>query len=205
MARPKAYDHGEIVAKALELFQRQGYDAISVRDLLTHLKLSSSSLYAAFGGKEALYLEALRAHAAVEREQLHQQLTAPGGIRANLGAVFDELIDQLVTSDHATSLTLRAAVEQAASMPEVFTLLSNYIQELIHMLATLLENAHERGEIDLPFPAPDLSHFLLFSAYNLGFVAKVDPSRARLEGYAAVALSVLAGPAAGARLEAATR
>ena len=59
--------------------------------------------------------------------------------------------------------------------------------------------ADERGEASLAFPAHDVAHFLLFSAYNLGVVAKVDNSRERLSRYAAIALSVVAdGPGAGA-------
>ncbi len=190
MARPKSYDHDQAVQRAVELFQRQGYGATSVRDLLTHLKLSSSSFYAAFGGKEQLYLEALRAHALVERQQLEAQLTSPGGMQANLRAVFAVLVDALVAKN-PVSLTLRAGVEQAGSMPELFTLLSEYIEELIVMLASLLQDAQARGEVELAFPAPHLARFLLFSAYNLGFVAKVGRDRERLEAYAAIALSVL--------------
>ena len=190
MARPKSYDRDEAVQLAVELFQRQGYQATSVRDLLTHLKLSSSSFYSAFGGKEQLYLEALRAHARVERQQLEAQLTAPGGIQANLRAVFVALVDDLAAKN-PVSLTLRAGVEQAGSIPELFTLLSEYIEELIHMLASLLQSAQSRGEVELDFPAPHLARFLLFSAYNMGFLAKVGRNRERLEAYAAIALSVL--------------
>lgn len=190
MARPKSYDHDQAVQRAVELFQRQSYRATSVRDLLTHLQLSSSSFYSAFGGKEQLYLEALRAHARVERQQLEAQLTAPGGIRANLRAVFAALVDDLAAK-HPVSLTLRAGVEQAGSIPELFTLLSEYIEELIAMLASLLQDAQAHGEVELAFPAPHLARFLLFSAYNLGFMAKVGRDRERLEAYAAIALSVL--------------
>lgn len=191
MARPKEYDENEVVAKAVELFRRQGYEATSVRDLQESTGLSSSSLYAAFGGKEALYLAALRAHAEVERGQLLAQLGAPGGIRANVRAVFDSLVDQLVAPGQGASLTLRAAIEVAASKPQVFTFLSGYIQELTSMFANLLEDAQRRGDLQLRFPAPDLARYLLFSAYNLGFVAKVDRSRQGLEGYAAIVLTAL--------------
>jgi len=197
MARPKEYDEQEVVAQAVELFRRRGYEGTSVRDLLEHTGLSSSSLYAAFGGKEALFVEALRAHAAVEREQLHAQLTAPGGLRANLRAVFDDLIAELVDSENASSLTLRAAVEQAASMPPVFQLLSDYVQELTTMLADRLDAAHRTGELHLAHPAADVAHFLLFSAYSLGFVAKIDRSRERLLAFTDVTLSVLDAPAPG--------
>ncbi len=195
MARPREYDANEVIGKAVELFGRQGYEATSVRDLLEATGLSSSSLYSAFGGKEALFLAALTAHAKFEREQLHAQLIAAGGLRANLRAVYDDLVDQLSTAEHATSLTLRAAVELADDMPSVFTLLSDYLQELVHMLADLLETAQREGELRLSHPASDLAHYLLFSAYNLGFVARLDRSRERLAAYADIALSVLDAPA----------
>lgn len=191
MARPKEYDENEVVAKAVELFRRQGYDATSVRDILESTGLSSSSLYAAFGGKEALYLAALKAHADIERGQFLELLNAPGGVHANVRAIFAGLIDQLIAPGQGASLTLRAAIEVAASKPQVFAFLSGYIQELISMFATVLEEAQQRGQVQRRFPAPDLAQFLLFSAYNLGFVAKVDRSRQRLEGYAAIALAAL--------------
>ncbi len=191
MARPVEFDEQEVVAKALQLFQRQGYDATSVRDLLEHTGLSSSSLYAAFGGKEQLYLRALKAHAAQERQLLRDLLTAPGGMRSNIRAVFDSLINMLMEPSNTSSLTLRAAVEQAAHMPPVFALLSEYIQELTQMFATLLEEAHAEGQMNLRFPAADTAHFLLFSAYNLGMVARVGRARSPLASYAAIALAVV--------------
>lgn len=194
MARPKEYDEREVVAKAVELFQRKGYDATSVRDLQEHTGLSSSSLYAAFGGKEQLFLRALRAHAEVEQHTLHQQLSAPGGLRNNVRAVFTGLIQLLLEPDNNSSLTLRAAVELATSMPPVFALLSEYIQELTDMFATLLQDAGDRGEITLRFPAPDLAHFLLFNAYNLGIVSQVGRSREQLERYVDIVMSVLDTP-----------
>lgn len=194
MARPKEFDEREVVAKAVELFQRQGYGATSVRDILDQTGLSSSSLYAAFGGKEQLFLRALKAHAAVERRTLEEQLTAPGGLKANVRAVFDGLIELLLEPDTNSSLTLRAAVELAAGMPPVFDFLSHYIQELTDMFATLLQNAEARGELKLRFPAPDLAHYLLLNAYNLGIVARVGRSREQLQRYVDIALAVLDDP-----------
>jgi TetR/AcrR family transcriptional repressor of nem operon len=183
-----------VVAKAVELFQRKGYDATSVRDLLEATGLSSSSLYAAFGGKEQLFLRALKAHAVIERQTLLEQLTASGGMRSNVRAVFEGLIHLLMEPDNNSSLTLRAAVELAAGMPPVFELLSEYIQELTAMFATLLEDAAARGEMKLSFPAADVAHYLLFNAYNLGMVARVGRSEEQLRRYADIAVSVLGEP-----------
>ena len=42
------------------LFWRQGYDSTSLSDLTAGMGIKPASLYAAFGNKEALFLEALR-------------------------------------------------------------------------------------------------------------------------------------------------
>ena len=62
------------------------------------------------------------------------------------------------------------------------------------MFATLLQNAEDRGEMRLHSPAPDLAHYLLFNAYSLGIVARVGRSKAQLERYVDITLSVLGDP-----------
>lgn len=194
MARPKEFDEQEVVAKAVELFQRKGYDATSVRDLLEHTGLSSSSLYATFGGKQELFLHALEAHTVLERQTLFEQLTRPGALQHNVEAVFRDLVRMLLELDNNSSLTLRAAVELASSMPPVFAFLSKYIQELTDMFATVLQQAADRGEIALRFPAADLANYLLFNAYSLGVVARVGRSEEQLTRYVDIAMTVLDEP-----------
>jgi TetR/AcrR family transcriptional repressor of nem operon len=194
MARPKEFDEQEVVAKAVELFQRKGYGATSVRDLLEETGLSSSSLYATFGGKEQLFLDALQAHAVLERQTLFEQLTRPGGLRNNVRGIFDALLHMLLEPDNQSSLTLRAAVELATSMPPVFAFLSKYIQELTDMFATVLQQAADRGEVTLRFPATDLANYLLFNAYSLGVVARVGRSEEQLKRYVDIAMTVLDQP-----------
>src|SRR6202167_4540187 len=43
----------------MELFWRQGYESTSIHDLTSAMEITAPSLYAAFGDKERLYLEAV--------------------------------------------------------------------------------------------------------------------------------------------------
>ncbi|BFM15025.1 TetR/AcrR family transcriptional regulator [Maricurvus nonylphenolicus] len=59
MARPTEFDRQKALQAAMHLFWRQGYTATSLRQLLTSMEISRSSLYAAFGDKRQLFIEAL--------------------------------------------------------------------------------------------------------------------------------------------------
>ena len=59
MARTLEFNRDEALASAMHLFWRQGYSATSLHQLLEAMKIGRSSLYATFGDKRRLFIEAL--------------------------------------------------------------------------------------------------------------------------------------------------
>lgn len=57
--RPRNFDRQQALRRAMELFWRKGFDNTSMADLTEAMALRPPSIYAAFGGKEALFNEAL--------------------------------------------------------------------------------------------------------------------------------------------------
>jgi AcrR family transcriptional regulator len=57
--RPRLFDREAALDTAMMLFWRQGYEGTSLSDLTTGMGIRPASLYAAFGSKEALFMEAL--------------------------------------------------------------------------------------------------------------------------------------------------
>jgi TetR/AcrR family transcriptional regulator, copper-responsive repressor len=57
--RPRSFDRDKALERAMHVFWRQGYEGTSVSDLTHAMGINPPSLYAAFGDKERLYLEAL--------------------------------------------------------------------------------------------------------------------------------------------------
>ena len=57
--RPRSFDTGAAVERAMGVFWSRGYHATALPDLLRATRLSRGSLYAAFGDKHSLFLRAL--------------------------------------------------------------------------------------------------------------------------------------------------
>ena len=61
--RPRAFDRDAALAQAMRLFWQKGYAATSIADLTQAMGIAAPSLYAAFGSKEALYIDTLNHYA----------------------------------------------------------------------------------------------------------------------------------------------
>jgi AcrR family transcriptional regulator len=57
--RPRSFDRDAALESARMLFWRQGYESTSLFDLTSAMNIRPASLYAAFGSKEGLFMEAL--------------------------------------------------------------------------------------------------------------------------------------------------
>ena len=76
MARPKEFDRGDALQKAIKVFSAHGYEGSSTGALLRGMGISRQSLYDTFGDKRKLYLEALQTYTAVSVSSLTQALNA---------------------------------------------------------------------------------------------------------------------------------
>lgn len=56
--RPRTFDRTAALRCAMQVFWARGYEGASMSDLTAAMGINSPSLYAAFGSKEALFLEA---------------------------------------------------------------------------------------------------------------------------------------------------
>lgn len=58
--RPLGFDRDAALQQAMLLFWRHGYEATSVKDLVSAMAITPPSLYSAFGDKKQLFLEAVQ-------------------------------------------------------------------------------------------------------------------------------------------------
>src|ERR1700685_1413750 len=84
--RPRGFDTEAAVERAMAVFWSRGYHGTALPDLLRATKLSRGSLYAAFGGKRALFLRALARYRAERQARMDVELAPRGAPVAGLRA-----------------------------------------------------------------------------------------------------------------------
>lgn len=155
------YDQGTVLRRAVELFNRQGYDATSMGDLAAELGLTKSAIYHHVSGKEELLSAALdealdRLGEATERATATRARTA----RERLEGVVEESVRILAEHLPAVTLLLRvrgnSPVEQAALARR---------RVLDDRLAALVREAVEEGSLRDDIE-PQLISRLVFGTVN---------------------------------------
>ncbi|HTD05417.1 MULTISPECIES: TetR/AcrR family transcriptional regulator [Oxalobacteraceae] len=86
--RPRSFDREAALRQAMEIFWERGYEGTSLADLMAAMNINAPSLYAAFGGKEALFREAVTYYrdtdGSATGEALRQGPTARAAVEAML-------------------------------------------------------------------------------------------------------------------------
>lgn len=93
MARPIEYDEAEVLARALEQFWREGYEASSVNKLLDCCGINRGTLYNSFTDKNTFFKIVINHYNETLDRQIAASLKNPGlGTWESITAFFDETV-----------------------------------------------------------------------------------------------------------------
>ncbi|WP_371348927.1 TetR/AcrR family transcriptional regulator [Ancylobacter sp. IITR112] len=203
--RPRAFDREAALAQAMRLFWTRGYEATSIADLTAAMGIGAPSLYAAFGSKEALYVEAL------EHYTRSYECLAWAGFRA--AATAREAIAALLF-DSAASLTGCVAdiphgcmVTLASVDCEEHRALGDHLRLSraggLEQLTARLARGVAEGDLPAGLDCQALARFLQAVQAGMSLLARDGVGRAELEAVAELALqgvdARLAAAASGGR------
>ncbi|MEU8242212.1 TetR/AcrR family transcriptional regulator [Actinoplanes missouriensis] len=75
--RPRGFDAGTALDRAIEVFWRHGYEGTSLTDLTEAMGINRPSMYAAFGNKEELFRRAVTRYAEADMAYARDALAEP--------------------------------------------------------------------------------------------------------------------------------
>lgn len=197
--RPRTFDRDQALALAMQVFWEKGYEAASMQDLLTAMNLSSPSLYAAFGDKESLFLEAVqRYHANVQHECECPDVTTA---RESIENLLTELAGIFTDRSHpAGCLAVIALMTGNTTSAKVQRLLAEQRDEARSRLRARIEAGLKDGELPRGTDIDVLTDFYGAVISGMSLQARAGASRKAL--LAMVQTAMRAWPEAPARRKA---
>lgn len=180
MGRPPAYELSAVVAAAGELFWERGYQMTSISDLEERTGLDRSSLYHAFGSKQALFETALRCYV---EENIRDRLAGMRQAGAGLAAVvsFFAGMARAFRADRARAsrgcLMVNTVAELGAHDAHSVLAAAAYRDRLREAFGTALSRAAARGEVGTG-RVQARANLLASTTMGLFLTARIDPADA---------------------------
>lgn len=159
MGRTKLYDKDDVLQKALELFWDKGYHATSMSDLETAMGINKFGIYATFGSKHALMLEAADRFFQVYQVPAYAMLDAEDPVKSIL-AFFDRALNIGSQTGHNGCFLLLLGIELNHADPEIQKRIDASYHLLEIRLSACLDSAKERQILAVSDSPKVLASFL---------------------------------------------
>ncbi len=192
MARPRTFEHEDVLNKAMEVFWAQGYEATSVDDLVKATGLVRQSIYNTFGNKHDFYLEALRHYQEFLGARMLGALKHAPNVREGFRRLFNQIVEDAVSdTTRRGCMMVNAATELASRDPTVCKVTAEAEAAKERFFAELIRDAQARGEVDSSKDPDALAKFLYNTVLGLRVRATRKPTREELTPIVEASLSLL--------------
>src|SRR3954465_5789193 len=147
--RPRAYQPDVALAKALDLFRKDGFAATSLDDLSAATGMNRPSLYGAFGDKRELYIKAHARYRADARAVMADIFKTELPIRKRLARIFAVALDIYLSGESGPRgcFTLMTAASESIADPEIRAMVRDGLSELDKAFAACFRIAKEKAEL----------------------------------------------------------
>ncbi|NEA31888.1 TetR/AcrR family transcriptional regulator [Streptomyces sp. SID13031] len=185
--RPRTFDEGEALERAVEVFWRQGYEGTSITDLTTAMGVNKPSLYSVFGGKADLFRRAIGHYAEHDMAYARVALEEPTALLVAQRFLRDNVIALTLDGKPSGCLSIQGGVSCSTENQEVAQFLAASRLAGEKAFADRFRLAVEQK--DLPADAdPDaLARFLMVVSEGHAVHAAAGIPREALQQSAAIA------------------
>src|SRR5882672_8200277 len=158
--RPLSFDRDKALENAMHIFWERGYEAASVSELTAAMGITPPSLYAAFGDKERLFLEAIERYASGPGGGAPRALAEEPTARAAIERLLHEAAEELTSSCHpAGCMVVTAATNCSVASAHIQAALAKRRASAEAGIRERIEQGIADGELPADTDAAALANF----------------------------------------------
>jgi AcrR family transcriptional regulator len=193
--RPPAYDRQAALKRATDEFWRAGYSGTSLDSIAAATGMNPPSLYAAFGNKRAIYLEALSRYWEISLAATREALAEDRPLAEALMLAYEAAMSIYFSGkgNARGCFVIGTAVVEAAEDAAI----RDDVAKGLHMIDTYFEArfraARDRGELSPDADPAALAVLATATMHTIAIRARAGARRAELRETARKAVSVLCG------------
>lgn len=190
--RPRNFDRDNALNKALGVFWHCGYEPASVGELCKAMDINPPSLYAAFGSKAALFLEAVHFYEATYWDAVWAQLLDSDDVHQAIDQFFRKAAC-ILTSQQAPCgcLVVLAAINVSRDSKEVYDAAKALRERGAAYFTACIQAGVERGQLPADTDVAGCAMALNTLLQGMSIPAQDGISHAALEQVAARAIHFL--------------
>ncbi|WP_082119551.1 TetR/AcrR family transcriptional regulator [Saccharothrix sp. ST-888] len=196
MGRPRTFDEEAILDRAMLLFWRKGYEATSMNDLVEELRLGRGSIYAAFGDKHQLFVQALGRYLGRQADLLASALDDRQPALPQLRRLFETLLQSDSACSGAGCFSVNSIAELLPGDAAVAELARAGLRSAEDAFTAQLERARATGELTAAVSPRDAARLLLAQVQGLQILRKADQDPERLAASLNSVFELLRSPSA---------
>ena len=187
--RPRSFDRDAALGRAMEVFWTKGFEGTSINDLTEAMGINPPSLYAAFGDKERLFIEA------IERYQAARGASCPyceePTARKAMLKLLTYMADDLCCTEHPRGcMMMIAAATSTSASTELQAMLARRRAEARARMKDRIERGIRDGDVPAGTDAGALADFYSTIVTGMSMQARDGASRKSLLATVERAMSV---------------
>jgi AcrR family transcriptional regulator len=172
IGRPLKFDKNEALAAAINVFWSKGYEGSSIKDLTTAMGINAPSLYATYGDKHQLYLQAIDSYTSNDDCGPLVAFESENNINKAVQFFFESALEYATTNENGIQgCFLSSCVSTSAGTVDgTQSRLKQAIKETDLRLAARFESEKKKG--NLPDTFPSLKRAQLMFDLRQGYVLR---------------------------------
>jgi TetR/AcrR family transcriptional regulator, copper-responsive repressor len=193
--RPRAYDAETALKQATETFWRAGYSGTSLDSIAAATGMNPPSLYAAFGNKHALYLEALAHYWELSLAATREALAEDRPLGESLMLAYDAALSIYFSGKGSARgcFVIGTAVTETLEDAEIRKSVAAGLRAIDADFEARFRTARARGELKGDADPAALAILASATMHSIAIRARAGTARAELREIARKAVGVICG------------